>query len=410
MSAKGTTVIRAASRRPIRSIALGAWLLAAVGLAAAPGGAQSPRPARPEPPPDPAQLNRDARSATANLDQDVAAAMRQLQKLAAQVGPLREEWKKAKKAADDAERTAQAAVEAAKKCEDVKDRKKVQDLIDRARKQAEDAKYQKDMAEIHESGIQNKVDDVVRQASQRPARVQDLIDKGMAAAKAAGFKDNSVMMGNLKDAENALKDKVQKLSFQGTKEKGFDDEGGLSRLEDAAKLFKPEFEKAKKGLDPADALRRTDELLKKAQEYLDKCPPPAGAARPQQPVDVYVAVDNRPKVNVCIAQGQNPDDAVNKLGLDEPQTVVQTPDGTVVQTTTDAQTVEKAAKDKKVQLCFRPEGDFCLIFTPLTAFRGHDHGAHQHAGRGPHDHDAPDPPLTWGVTPPTPVFTLEPEP
>jgi hypothetical protein len=68
----------------------------------------------------------------------------------------------------------------------------------------------------------------------------------------------------------------------------------------------------------------------------------------------------------------------------------------MVRTSTDAKTVEKAAKDNNVSLCHKPEPDFCLIFTPLTKFRGHDHTAHTGA---PHDHSAPDPPLDWGVTP-----------
>jgi hypothetical protein len=41
-----------------------------------------------------------------------------------------------------------------------------------------------------------------------------------------------------------------------------------------------------------------------------------------------------------------------------------------------------------------------MIMTPLTPFRGHDHEEHMRSGRGEHDHHAPDPPWSWGVTPP----------
>jgi hypothetical protein len=41
-----------------------------------------------------------------------------------------------------------------------------------------------------------------------------------------------------------------------------------------------------------------------------------------------------------------------------------------------------------IDLCF-VEINYCMIMTPLTAFRGHQHKAHP---GGIHNHDAPDPP------------------
>ena len=66
---------------------------------------------------------------------------------------------------------------------------------------------------------------------------------------------------------------------------------------------------------------------------------------PQQPQDVFVAVDNRPQQLVCIEDGQNVNEVVNKLGLADASPVASTSgSGTVVSTTTDAGTVDAAAK------------------------------------------------------------------
>ena len=94
------------------------------------------------------------------------------------------------------------------------------------------------------------------------------------------------------------------------------------------------------------------------------------------------------------------------LGLGGHQLLATGATGTIVRAPGDAKTIEKTAQDKGVNLCF-VEPDYCTIMTPLTPFRGHDHKAHEHSGRGPHEHDGPDPPWTWGVIPPEIVVRLE---
>jgi hypothetical protein len=68
--------------------------------------------------------------------------------------------------------------------------------------------------------------------------------------------------------------------------------------------------------------------------------------------------------------------------------------------------IEAAIGDLGYRSCDNfPHGElnFCTIFTPLTAFRGHDH-AHHHGSL--HSHDAPDPPLNWGRKPPEIIIRL----
>jgi hypothetical protein len=127
-------------------------------------------------------------------------------------------------------------------------------------------------------------------------------------------------------------------------------------------------------------------------------------AVPKRAVDVFVAVDNRPQVLACIAPGQNSLQAANAIGLGKHQLIASGPGGTIIRGPGDPKTVEKTAQDNGIKLCFPPEPDFRMNKAPLTPFRGHDHKAHEHSGRGPHEHDAPDPPLDWGVTPPE--FTI----
>jgi len=117
-------------------------------------------------------------------------------------------------------------------------------------------------------------------------------------------------------------------------------------------------------------------------------------------------VDNRPQVNVCIPPGKDADTELIALELGNAQVVATGATGTIVRAPGDAKTIEKTAQDKGVNLCF-VEPDFCTIMTPLTPFRGHDHKAHERSGRGPHEHDAPGLPWTWGVAPPETVIRWE---
>lgn len=132
---------------------------------------------------------------------------------------------------------------------------------------------------------------------------------------------------------------------------------------------------------------------------------PAFAA---QATDVSIAVDNRPQVNVCIPPGQNPQEVANALGIGEHQLVASGPNGTIIRAPGDAKTIEKTAQEKGVNLCF-VETDFCMIMTPLTPFRGHDHEAHHKAGKPVHGHEPHDPGPDWGVTPPMTAIRWEAE-
>jgi Skp family chaperone for outer membrane proteins len=378
--------------------------LVALAAFAAPAAAQ---PKKPSGPVDPVQANVDVRDGAKNLDNDMAAAMKQLQKDASQVANLRDKWKDASKKGREAERLAEEALKAAKDACDDKAKKAAQAKIDAANKARDEAKFAKDMAEIAESGIRNDAETTERAARQRIGKLNDLLDNGMDAAKKAGYKDNSVVVNNLNTAKTILDAQVQKVSFAGTEQAKFADKGSLAKVQEGKNLIDAKLKEIKKGLDPADDIKKTDDLLKQAKEYLGKdCPPKTGAMAPA-PRDGYAIVDNRPQALACIAPGQDVGKAINQLGIQDGRVVADTPAGTVVRTPTDAKTIEKTAKEKNITLCFPPEGDFCTIMTPLTPFRGHDHAAHERSGRLTHDHDGPNPDLDWGVEPPVPTITLE---
>ena len=136
------------------------------------------------------------------------------------------------------------------------------------------------------------------------------------------------------------------------------------------------------------------------QTALGTVGPPRAGSKPVS-VDMTVVVDNRSKVMICIPPGVDPVKVATALGLTEHRVIAKASTGTIIMTPGDLQAIEAKAKEKGIALCF-VEIDFCMIMTPLTAFRGHDHQAHR---GGLHDHDAPDPPWTWSVTPPEPVVS-----
>ena len=121
-------------------------------------------------------------------------------------------------------------------------------------------------------------------------------------------------------------------------------------------------------------------------------PPEAGS----QPVsaDMTVVVPNRPGTIVCLPKG------ATVTGLDG-EVIAEGPTEVLVATSKSPEEVQRLATASGVTLCF-VEIDYCVIKTPLTAFRGHEHKPHP---GGLHAHDAPDPPWDWGVTPPVPVVS-----
>jgi hypothetical protein len=129
-------------------------------------------------------------------------------------------------------------------------------------------------------------------------------------------------------------------------------------------------------------------------------------ALPKESTEMFAFVDNRPGVLACIATGQNPREAAIALGLGEHQLIASGPTGAIIRAPGDPETVNRLAQQRKITLCFPAEIDVCIIMTPLTPFRGHNHELHLGAL---HEHDAPDPPLDWGVTPPETVISFFPE-
>jgi hypothetical protein len=122
-----------------------------------------------------------------------------------------------------------------------------------------------------------------------------------------------------------------------------------------------------------------------------------------QPVsaDVTVSVENRLHTLICIPPGDDAANVATALGLANSQVVATTATGTIIMALGDPQTIEAKAKEKRINLCF-VEINYCMIMTPLTAFRGHVHELHR---GGLHDHDAPDPPWNWSMMPPEPVVS-----
>lgn len=118
------------------------------------------------------------------------------------------------------------------------------------------------------------------------------------------------------------------------------------------------------------------------------------------PTEMYAFVNNQPEVLACIAPGQNPREAASAIGLANHQLVAAGPGGTMIRGPGDPKTVNRLAQERRITLCFPAEADVCIIMTPLTPFRSHDHAAHSHGGRGVHEHQASDPPPDWGVMPP----------
>jgi len=355
---------------------------------------------------DPAQVNRDVRQGAQNLDADINAAINNLQKLTRDVGKLKDQAKDAKKKADDAAKAAEKARDAASNCKDEKDKKKIQDLINQAKAKQKDAQNAKDKMEKTEKDLRQQIKDTVDKVDNRIKDLQGQLEKGMKAAKEAGFKDNSVMMGNLQDAGTMLNRAVEKARQEGTWEGGKynpANEGMRTKLEKAQNEFNPKIREAKEGNDPTESLENADKFIKAAESYLNNCPPRVGAVPqrtvPQQPTEVAVLVDNDQGSNVCVDGGD-----ASALGG---QVLGSGPGGTIVNTPMNPQTVERVAKEKGLRICWI-EINYCMIMTPLTPFRGHVHGDHG-PGKSIHDHDAPDPPLNWGVIPPATVIRVNPK-
>jgi hypothetical protein len=363
--------------------------------------------AQPSPrPPNPQQINAEARQEGRNLDQHIQRqGFRELQRMIdrGDIRNLQKKFRDAKKKQDDAAKAAKDARDAARNCQNERDKKKAFDLIQKARRMQEDAKHERDMAEIAETGLRNRVRETVEKVNKHVKELKDKVQAGLKAAKDAGLK---IVERDLQDTEKILNDAIDKATSEGTKENNFTDEGMLNKLDKAKNEFNKQIDKAKEGTEPSESPAQSEANLKEAEGYLQNCPPKVGAA-PKPPVEVFIAVDNTPQVLACIAPGQNPAQAANALGLANHQQIASGPEGTIVRAPGDPKTVEKAAKEKGVKMCHPPENDKCTIMTPLTPFRGHNHKDHMHSDGHPHSHQPVDLPLDWGVTPPETIIRWE---
>jgi len=128
---------------------------------------------------------------------------------------------------------------------------------------------------------------------------------------------------------------------------------------------------------------------------------PPGAGSQLISANIPVLVDNQQTALICIQPGHNAANVATALELANHQVIATTGTGTVIAAHGDPKTIETRARAKRIDLCF-VEINYCMIMTPLTAFRGHVHELHR---GGLHDHDAPDLPWSWAVTPPEPVVS-----
>jgi hypothetical protein len=356
------------------------------------------------------QLGRSVISDIPKLEQASEQAVKDLEKIKSSPGfkaklkDLEKKGEAARAKAGDAQRAAKKAADLAAACKTNDDHAACEKAIADAEKAIKSAEAAADEVQAARGKALADADQIDKAANTAFGDRRTQVSKAMAAAKDAGLSpQKSAGVSRLQDAENKLDEALVKQLQKGGQKDGTP-QGNLSKLNDVKKAIVDEVDRAQ---GSAGSTSRTKGDLQFAQDKLKDCPPKAGAQAPKEtPIYVNGPADG---TNVCISPGQDVANAVASMGLSNARVVASTATGTVVRTETDAKTAEKAATDKNVKTCFKPEPDYCLIFTPLTKFRGHDHAAQEaDHGRGPHDHDGPDPPLAWGVTPPIPAWRWAP--
>lgn len=353
---------------------------------------------------DPVQANKDARQATQNLNRDVNNDIGKLQRSTRTMNKLENELEAAKRSADKATDAAHSAVTAAQRCDE--------DAFKRYAKEARDAqenfKTQKDRADNTELDLMKEMNDAMNDAKKRTSDIQNTIDAGVKAATDAGLPTTSVTFGNLANAQGMLNNELAKLNSEGTKAQKFKDEGSLHKLNKAKSELDTKLEKIKQDNKPAfeQPEQYVDEHLKWGEEYIKANCPKKVVTGPQTATDVYVALNNQEKNIIgCEDRVMTPEETRQLFGdLGGGEVLTNTGNATMISTTANLQTIERTLGARGLsQRCF-VEKVVCLIMTPLTSFRGHNHEDHVHSGRADHDHHAPDPPWDWGVTPPETVI------
>jgi hypothetical protein len=377
-------------------------------------------------PPTPQQVNADIKAKATpdnqgmtGLDKDIGATIRDLGKYMTKgLADLKRQTQDAKKKADDAAKAAEKAKTAADKCKTAADKTALDGLIKEAEKKQKEAQDAKDKKDQTAKDLNDAVDGTVKNVENGMQDMKEQLSKAsekiLSDAKAAGLKpeDWSVAtpLANIAATQQALDKAIDKANKEGEFIGGKLDktkEGMKPKLDAAAVKAREAIRKEAGASDPSESLKKAKDALDDAKTAAANCPPrvaAAGAKGPagdkgKQPQEVTAFMDTEQGSNVCT---YNAEDA-KKLGGD---IISDGPSGTISNVKGSPQTVEKKAKEQKVKLCW-VEINYCTIFTPLTSFRGHDHKAHVDSGRGQHDHDAPDPPWDWGITPPETVIRWE---
>jgi hypothetical protein len=353
--------------------------------------------------------------ATKGLERSIDIAKKRLNQLEVE-GRLKDfekMVKESRKHEEEAVEEAKKALEAAKRCDKLafdQLSKKADGLLKKAKKTDDERK--KFVKDMDEPVI--KIDQLTRLGDTEQEEYKK-------AAEAAGFGDRfASVMNNFEKQKGALQREFEKQQEKlDTLQKAWEDlESKRSDIAKAnAKL--DEFGRPVSRPEEAESYLREGKALRD-----EPCPsamvpggakaptaaflasaaigPSSGAAGPGAPVDMTVVVDSRPTILICILPGVEPDTVAAALGLADYQVIATTATGTIIAAYGDPQTIDEAeARDKGIPLCF-VEINFCVIKAPLTAFRGHEHKAHP---GGIHNHDAPDPPWSWSVTPPEPVVS-----
>jgi len=348
--------------------------------------------AEPKAPPTRAQQDQAARdvvdqtgavnAATEGLGQSIANAQGALKNLDKGIDKVKDQAKDAKKKADDAAKAAEKARDAASNCKDEKDKKKIQDLINDAKKKQKDAQDAKDKSDKTEKDLQQQAKDIGDKLDKYIDGLTKTGDKEAAAAEKVGLNaQNSAAMAGLERAKQRLDKEIE------------NQQENRDAFNKAKSDFNSKLSKAKEGLDTSESLDQANKFLQSAEFYLNNCPPKEVATAPKE---VAIAVNDQQGSNVCVQPGQD----ASQIGG---HVIASGPSGTIINSPQTVDVIVRIAKEKGITLCW-VEVNFCTIYTPLTAYRGHDHFKHSHSGRDLHNHDAPDPPWSWGVTPPETVI------
>jgi DNA repair exonuclease SbcCD ATPase subunit len=345
----------------------------------------------PKPQPSAAQL-RDAQNAinraTSDVNQgadalptNVRNAQNQLDRLNKNFDrEVKPKLKRAKDKADEAAKAAKDANDAAHACDKTKFArlsKRAQDLMKESRDATTSADAQANVAPKLNDNISN---------------LQS--DKPLADAKAGGLSENSDAVQGYGRAQARAQKQVE------------EQQENINKVDRSQRELNEKMVKAKADMNPADALKQAEADLQDGEAWLKENCPPKTSAVPRPATDVYVAVNNQAQTLACFAGELSDQDAQELKQQLDYEVIAKTPTGTLIRSPQSAQTIELIANGRRIKLCFPPEVDVCLIMTPLTPFRGHDHATHQ---GGAHEHRPSDLPLDWGVTPPETIIRWQEE-